>query len=57
MVRQSEGNRNYSYHQVMCAHHPLRYAQLYRSRSRAKVVETGSGEGEMSERVYEIAQI
>lgn len=54
MAKQSEGNRNYSYHQASAC--PSSFA-LYRSRSRAKVVDAGSGKGEMSDRVYEIAQL
>lgn len=44
-----EGSGNYSSPRPMCAHHPLRFARLYRSSSRAKAVDAASGEGEVSE--------
>lgn len=47
-VKQSGGSWNYSYRQPMCGHHPLHFAHLYRSKSRAKVTDAANNEGELS---------
>lgn len=39
----------------VCAHHPLHSTHLYRSRSRAKVLDSASGEGKPSDKVCESA--
>lgn len=52
-VNQRSGN--YHYHWLMRAHYSLHSARLYKSRSRAKLAEAASGEGEPRDGVCEIA--
>lgn len=51
----AEGSGKYSYAHPMHAHHPLHSASLYRSSSRAKVVDAAGREGEPCDKVCEIA--